>query len=78
MLADFNDYRKNTQISNFMEICGVEAELFHADGQTDMTLLIAFRSFAKVPNNRKDLVPNDYKLSILIHKAILFLAWTDP
>ena len=28
------------------------AELFHADGRTDMTkLIVAFRNFAKVPKN---------------------------
>jgi len=34
-----------------MEICPVRAELFHADGQKDVTKLIAFRSFAKAPKN---------------------------
>ena len=33
---------KNTQISNVMTICPVEGELFHPDGRTDMTILIAF------------------------------------
>jgi hypothetical protein len=28
------DFRKNTQISNLLKIRLVEAELFHADGQT--------------------------------------------
>jgi len=33
-----------------MKIRPVGAELFHADGQTDMTkLTIAFRNFAKTP-----------------------------
>ena len=45
------DLRKNTQISNFIEIRPVGAELFNAggrtDGQADMTkLIIAFRNFA--------------------------------
>ena len=36
---------KNTQISNFMKIRPVGAELFHADRRTDMTKpLGAFRS----------------------------------
>ena len=33
-----------------MKIRPVGAELFHADGQTDITKLIAFRNFAKAPN----------------------------
>jgi hypothetical protein len=33
-----------------MKIRPVEAELFHADGQTDMTkLIVAFRNFANAP-----------------------------
>ena len=33
-----------------MKIRPAEAELFHADGQTDMTKLVAaFRSFTKAP-----------------------------
>jgi len=35
-----------------MKIRPVGAELFHADGQTDMTKLIfAFRNFANTPKN---------------------------
>jgi hypothetical protein len=34
-----------------MKIRPVGAELFHADGQTDMiVLIVAFRTFAKAPN----------------------------
>jgi len=37
-------------MSNFMKIRPVGVELFHADGQTDMTKLIfTFRNFAKAP-----------------------------
>ena len=52
------DYFKNTQIKNFVKIRPVEAELFHADGQTDvqmgeetvmLTLIVAFRNFADAP-----------------------------
>jgi hypothetical protein len=40
----------STQISNFMKIRPVGAELFHADRQTDMMMLIvAFRNFANAP-----------------------------
>ena len=51
------DYFKNTQIKNFVKIRPVEAELFHADGQTDLqmgeetvmlTLIVAFRNFDKI------------------------------
>ena len=39
--------KKITEMSNFMKIRSVGAELFHADGRTDMTkLTAAFRNFA--------------------------------
>ena len=39
---------RSPHILNFMKIRPVRAELFHADGQTDMTkLTVAFRNFAK-------------------------------
>ena len=42
----FTDFIKNTQISNFMKIRPVGAELFHADGWTDMKkLIVTFRNF---------------------------------
>jgi hypothetical protein len=45
-------FPKNPQISNFMNIRSVGAELFHADGRTGMTkLIVAFRNFANAPNN---------------------------
>ena len=31
----FEKFKKNTQISNFMKIRPMEAELFHADGRKD-------------------------------------------
>ena len=37
-----------------MEIHPVGAEVFHADGRTDMmNLIFAFRKFAKAPKNNK-------------------------
>jgi hypothetical protein len=42
---------KNTQMSNFIKIRPVEAELFHADVQRDIKLLVAFCNFANAPKN---------------------------
>jgi hypothetical protein len=47
---------KNSQISNFMKIRPVGAELFQAEGQTDgqtvMTKpLVSFRNFTNAPKN---------------------------
>ena len=40
------DLKKNLQISNFINIHLVEAQLFHVDGRTDMmTLRVAFSNF---------------------------------
>jgi hypothetical protein len=40
-------FSKNTQMSNFMKIRPVGAELYHQDGHTDMTkLIVAYRNFA--------------------------------
>jgi hypothetical protein len=53
---NFQDrFSTNSQISNFMKIRPVGAELFHADGRTDsqtnMTkLTVTFRNFASSPN----------------------------
>jgi len=45
---------KNTQISNFMKICPMGAEMFHADRWMDMTkLIIALRNFANAPTRPK-------------------------
>jgi hypothetical protein len=56
---------KYTQISNFMKIRPVGAELFHADGrtnrgtegQTDLTnLMVSFRNFSYAPENANKLL----------------------
>ena len=45
---------KNLGISNFMQIRPVGAELFYADGRTDMAKLIfALRSFTNEPKNKQ-------------------------
>ena len=52
--------KKNTRTSNFMKICQVGAELFHAEGrqtdeQIEMTMLInTFRHFANAPNSKNN------------------------
>jgi hypothetical protein len=50
----FDSCAKNLQISNFMKICPVGAELFHVDGWMErctdmMKLIVAFCNFANVP-----------------------------
>ena len=41
-------FSKNTQISKFIKIRPVEAELFHADRRTEMTkLTVAFSKFCE-------------------------------
>jgi hypothetical protein len=45
--------KKKDQISNFIQIRPVQAELFHADRQTDMTkLTVGFRNFKNAPKDR--------------------------
>jgi hypothetical protein len=46
-----NSFSKKGQISRFIKIHPVGAELFHMDGQADMKPVVAFRSFAIVPKN---------------------------
>jgi len=47
-LRFLTNFRKNTQMPNFMKIRPVEAELFHADRRTDMTkLIVALRKFCE-------------------------------
>jgi hypothetical protein len=49
---------KNIQVSYFMKIRLVGAELFHVDGRTDMTkLIVASRSFVNSPG-KSIIVPN--------------------
>ena len=80
-------FSKNTQVSNFMKIHPMGAQLFHADGQVDketdiMKLTVAFRQyFSKAPNNCS-LWKCSGKFHILEGKKIeistclfLFLCW---
>jgi len=46
-------FSKNNDISSFMKIHLVGAELFHADGRTYMTkVTVVFRNFSKAPKTR--------------------------
>ena len=51
-------FEKNTQISNFMKIRPVAAELFHADGQTDRhgEVNIRFSQFCKATKKKKGML----------------------
>ena len=47
--------KKKAQLSSFIKIRLVGAELFYADGRTDMTkLTVAFRNFANAPKNARN------------------------
>ena len=60
-------FPKNTQISNILQILPVGTESFHADGQTDIAMLIAaFRNFANAPKNTR-------KAGYLLHIMLLIL-----
>jgi hypothetical protein len=45
-------FSKKAQISSFIKIRPVGAELFHANRRTDMKLTVAFRNYANAPNYR--------------------------
>ena len=48
-----------------MKIRPIGAELFHADGRTDMTkLIVAFRHFANAPETNKVVQHNHFQQSI--------------
>jgi len=53
----FYIFWKNSQISSFMKIRPVGAQLFHTDGETDMTkLTVAFLNVAKVRNESQNFI----------------------
>jgi ribosomal protein L30E len=67
-------FSKNAQISNFMKIRLVGAELFLADRRTDDSgradktkLVIVFRNFAKEPKNYVSSVKNSAAFTIAPH-----------
>ena len=68
-LLDFNEtwifstgFRKKDQISSFIKIRSLGAELFHADKQTDgrtdtTKVIVVFRNFANAPKKYKFNMP---------------------
>ena len=57
LLSDFNetcmfsaDFREKAQISNFVKIRPVGAEMFHADGRTHIKLIVNSGNFPNAPN----------------------------
>ena len=68
---------KNTQISNFMKILPIGAQLLHADRRTDMTkLIVAFCSFVNIHNKPlfvEDTPSCPYSISYIqgIHKRMV-------
>jgi hypothetical protein len=54
---------------DFMKMCRVGAELFHADGWTNMTkLIVAFRNFVNAPTNDQS-TSSDMIPEITIHRC---------
>ena len=56
LLSDFNETRTFSRYFRkiLIKIRPVGAELFHGDGQTDMTkLTVAFRNFANAPKKQQ-------------------------
>ena len=69
-------FSEHPHISNFMKIRQLGAELFHADGQTDMTTLrVAVRKFANVPKNHSDSTTSSAELSVthVSYRAVIKL-----
>jgi hypothetical protein len=56
---------ENSQISNFMKIRQLVAELFLADGRTDVTtLIVAFLSSVNAPKNK--LHDDTYQKTVIV------------
>ena len=64
---------QNTQISNFIKILPVGAELFSAYGRTDrltdmVKLIVAFRNFVNAPKNQRILSTfQQYTVIVSLH-----------
>jgi hypothetical protein len=63
-------FEKKSQILSSITIRPFVAEMFHADGRTDMTLIVYFRNFVNAPTKTKPMVDvNEHikKISIIRH-----------
>ena len=57
MLIFWTDFRKINEVSNFINIRSLGAELLPTDGQTDVTkLIVAYRNFANAPKKSQHFV----------------------
>ena len=83
-LSFLNTFFKNIQISNFMKIHSVGAELSHVDGrtgwradrQTDMTEpIVAFRIFTNAPTDDTTLKPTKWDLPFLFIPGKMYLSY---
>ena len=65
-------FSKNIQISNFMKIRPVGAELLHVDRRTDMTkLIVALRNFPNAPKmSGVDLISTNLQLNVSSHLSV--------
>ena len=76
-----NRFLKNTQISNFMKICPLEAERFHPDGKKDVTkLIVTFHNFvntskicSKCPPVTRVILLAKHFISHMLHNVYYFL-----
>jgi hypothetical protein len=78
MKLEFPDkfYKKNAQTSSYIKIRPVGAELFHADGQTDMTkLTVAFHNSANRLEKKEQGVP---RFSYPLFHRIFAFTEQDP
>jgi hypothetical protein len=71
----FDIFSKDTRMSNFMKIRPVGAELFHADGRTDMRkLIVAFRNLANAPKTDNLYKPTSTVLVVIIRRGAVQLS----
>ena len=75
--------KKKAQISSFIKILPVGAELFQPNGQTDMTtIIVVFRNFENAPKNPKILIrmllrPKPEEVLILLATKLIQCGYLD-